>query len=57
MKTAQEATGRAQIGKRYATTTLSRAVEIKRLLKPIKGGSFDPFGCEFAECAGGTENA
>jgi len=57
MKSAQEATGRAQIGKWYATTTSRRAIEFERLLKPIKGDVSGGVGGDFSGLAGGTENA
>ena len=53
---AQEATGRAQIGKWYATTSL-RPVEFERLLNGFKGDVCGGVGGEFTGFAGGTENA
>ena len=57
MKNAQEATGRAQIGKWYAITTSSRAIEFERLLNAFKGDVSGEVGGYFSGFAGGAENA
>jgi hypothetical protein len=54
---AKKPTEGPQTGKRYPTTTLGRAIEFERLLKPFKGVFSASPGGEFSGFAGGTENA
>jgi len=57
VKSAQEATGRVQIGNWYQFTMSGWAIEFERLLKPFKGDVSGSAGGEFSGFTGGTKNA
>lgn len=54
---AKKAIGSRETGKGYPFTRMAAPTQIKRHLKPIKGGCFNASGGGFSGFAGGVENA